>query len=371
MAWHNYKIITLENVKKFDGKSILDCYLGSNICDSERTIIAPEKIQKLENRIGVAWKLKELLNFYIPKNQLKDLIRETLCPSYTACIYAAIDEDDRDGILNISIEGNTVRLEFRHAQPEFFSKEEIERQYGIKVGFQGDWFTIDLRHILRKKGTLNNLPEAELCYELDDSYFEEITEILTKYIKSISEFLNSGGKFAPSGESKAEVVLFKDLNKLYYNETKSSELFLTHGARPITNPHTGNKLELDIQLNITHNDTPIKMAIEIQGRHHYPKEYQNNPKLWESVENKHQTKINWCRENEVIFVWLDWQAFNDVVIKDGTNPRRMNSRIESVKSMIEQIISRCNGEHFYIEIFAENKNLLTFSSEERRPKQFP
>jgi hypothetical protein len=370
MAWHNYNIVTFEDVKKFGGKSIRDCYESSDLFNNpELTKIDCDKIQQLENRIGVAWKLKELLDFKIPKNQLKDLIGKTSCPSYTACVYAAIDEKDKDGILNIGVDRHRIWLEFRHSQPEFFSKDEIEKKYGIKIGFQLDWFTIDLSHILRKKGTHDTLPKTQLCYELDNSYFEEITEILTGYVESISKFLNDGGKFAPAGESKAEVILFRDLHHLY-EESKSTETtnWLSHGARPITNPKTGNKLELDIQIEIK----SVKLAIEIQGRHHYPtaKEYKNKPELWKSVEDKHRTKIDWCRENKVIFVWLDWQSFNDVVIKDRTNPRKMKSRIESVKNMIEKIISTCGEKHFYIEVFAKNKSELTFSTEENRPRKF-
>lgn len=363
MAWHNHNITTLEDAKKFGGKSIQECYLGSDIFDRKLTKIDDNKVQQLENFIGVAWKIKELLNFKIPKNQLKDLKGTTSCPSYTACIYAALDETDRDGILNIGIQSNTVRLEFRYPQTEFFSKDEIENKYGINVGFQTDWFTIDLRHILRKKGTVIHLPATELCYELDDSYFEEITEILTGYTESITNFLNEGGRFSPSGESKAEVILFRDLHYLY-EEKKSTKNWLTQGSRPILNPNTGNKLELDIQMDIIRDNKPVKIAIEIQGRHHYPKEYKKEPQKWESVENKHQTKIKWCLQKQIMFVWLDWQAFNDVVIKDGTRPRKTESRRSLVTNMIEKIITCYKTGNLYVEVFAEN-NTLTFSSKSR------
>jgi hypothetical protein len=51
-------------------------------------------------------------------------------------------------------------------------------------------------------------------------------------------------------------------------------------------------------------------------------------------EQKHRTKVNWCYENDVIFVWLDWAALNRYIIQDGNTKRGETSRRNSVSNLL-------------------------------------
>lgn len=363
MAWYN-KNLTQDTFKMFCRKnetqlhSIEDCY-NQNLTNYHYR----DNIKKLEKKFDEAWDFflklqtkcqQENLYISIPKSHIKGHIQETGKPNYSGCLYVEYQHNGNSyPILNLSVVRSNVTIEIRHPIKDIFSIEEFnEENTEIYTAWQIYLPTISLAQY-------NNIETGA----------DSLLNYLANYVLNIRTYLNDGHKIVLRGKSAAESILYQDIIFLY-EEFAVGNNWLRHGDRPVENPN-GNWLELDIQLNIIHNNKPINMAIEIQGRHHYPQEYKNKPELWKNVEDKHQTKINWCRDKEVIFVWLDWQAFNDVVIKNGTNPRKMKSRIEIVKQMIERIISTYNERNFYIEIFAEtNKSALTFSTEEKRPKNF-
>lgn len=361
MAWYNENL-TQDTFKMFHSDkdktqlcTIEDCYNLENYNHRDNII-------KLEKKFDDAWSFflklqekckQENLIISILDSHIKGYVKKTGKPNYSGCLYVAFQYENKPyPILNLSVVRSNVTIEIRHPIKDIFSIDEFnEENFEINTGWQLYLPTISLAQ-----------------YRNLEAGADSLLDYLTNYVLNIKNYLDNGNRIILNGESAAESIFYQDLICLY-EENANGNNWIRHGQRPVPNQN-GNWLELDIQLDIVRDDKPIKLAIEIQGRHHYPKEYKKNPELWEIVENKHKTKINWCRENEVIFVWLDWQAFNDVVIKDGTQPRKMKSRVESVKSMIEEIISRCNGEHYYIEIFAEDKTALTFSIEEKRPKGF-
>lgn len=364
MTWYNKNHLTSETFNKFylhgnlnNLSYIGNCYQESIIGEpdlQESEQVLNKNLFQLESQLKLSWNFFEefqkkcyqegmliCCDSHLKGHQKSPEDKKGK-PYYAVCFYISyVYKKSSYRVLNLDIRNSGINIEIRHPISEIFSidifKEEAK---DIKVGWQ------------------NNLPKLELFKNIEQH--DILMNQLIDYIRNIKIFLDNGGKLNPKGQSKAETILYNDLINLYQNRKGSVENWIRHGQRPISNPN-GNPLEIDIQIDLTQD---VKLAIEIQGRHHYPCEYKNNQQ-WDNVEQKHQTKIKWCAERKIIFVWLDWVAFNNVVVKQ----RSSKSRQKLIANMIFKIISMCKNENFYVEIFEAN-NDLTFSTIEKRKMSF-
>lgn len=349
MAWYN-KDITKETVKKFylhnDNRlaSITDCYQEEIRGATPIRIIKEEshqkRMKKMEERFDYAWNFFEQLVDQCAKNGMALTIKDshlkfhnnkTGTPNYTACLYVSYIHNNNDyKILNLGVLTNDTSVEIRYPISEIFSIEQfMEENPKIKIGW------------------INDLPYVGFN-QLSEINYNNVINYLYKYVCAIREYLDANYKLNPAGESKAEVILYRDLEHLYEHQATNPH-WLRHGNRPIRNPN-GGLLELDVQMDIPRNGRSIQIAIEIQGPHHYKAMYQNNPERWDAVDLKHQIKKEWCALNNKIFVWLDWQFFHNNFIKDGSRLRRIESRRDKVIEMIEKIITCYENGERYIEI---------------------
>jgi hypothetical protein len=217
---------------------------------------------------------------------------------------------------------NDVNLEIRYPLAEFFSTAEFEKNYPqCKLGY------------------INGLPQISLKKFFGmsniDAYIDKLVNIIGDYVTSLQNFLKEGGKLRNFGESKAEVTLLKDLEHLY-GEFRSSDQWLLHGQRPIQRTN-GSWLELDLQMKIKYADVVPNIAIEIQGPHHYINE-KLNPNVWENIDAKHKEKLEWCKANGYIFLWVDWEYFHRNFVMDGQRHRHEHDRRERVKKWMDGVL---------------------------------
>ena len=357
MAWYNQNL-TDDSYAQFQlhhaestasPASVLDCYQQEWECQGARVELKPDqaRVTQLESRLAAAW------IFY---KFIKDsLSSERICvsadkshlkgfgnggnPLYTSCIYLQLKYGEQSfDILNLSVVSNDVNVEIRHPKAELFSEtlyiERVQDHNRPPLGWISGLPMLSMRRFL-------GVDEAHLNQELVICPSSILATEILLYVKSIIQYLDAGEKLRTFGESQAETVLYRDLAAIYANCQDGAPRLL-HGQRPISN--NGSWLELDLQILFENN---IKIAIEIQGPFHYPAKDEGN---WEYIQCKHITKIKWCVEHGLIFVWLDWEAFNRCVVHSGQRKRTDAQRQPIIRELMNNIIKAHTNGHRFINV---------------------
>ena len=370
MAWYNQNLTdnSYAQFKLHDAEStyrpasVSDCYREEWKHQGARVDRAPDqdRVRRLEDRLAAAWNFYKFLKDSLArkgvflsadKSHLKGFGSGVI--GYGSCIYLQLKHGGKSyDILNLSVVGNDVNVEIRHPKAELFSdtlhSERVEIYLAQQKSFNPPRLSwISGRPMLSMRKFLG-IDESALNKNLVIPPASILATEIALYIKSIIEYLDAGEQLRTFGESLAETVLYRDLAAIYAN-CANGDHWLLHGQRPISNGRSW--LELDLQIFLK-ND--IKIAIEIQGPYHYPAMEQTN---WEYIHCKHNTKINWCEENGLIFVWLDWETFNRCVVHLGQKQRPDAERRAIVRTMMNEIIEAHKNGHRFINIQMIDRNL--------------
>jgi hypothetical protein len=353
MVWYN-KRLDDDNYCQFSPKnggdldSIQKCFLTDP--DFQGSQINERHVSRLEANLTEAWKiftqLKQVGVTYAmgaPHSHLKGFIKKTKRPNYDSCIFVGIKHPNEQNaintdVINLSVDVNAINIEIRYPLAEFFSPDHFESDYPhCKLGYINGLRVINLRRFLNQ-----NMASQE-----------DLTAVLNNYVTAVNSFLAEGGKLRTYGESKAEVILFKDLEHIYAtNRCLLNNNWLRHGQRPIRRA-SGSLLELDLQMEIATNGKQVRIAIEVQGPEHYQNSCRSD---WSNVNSKHEEKKRWCMVHDYLFVWLDWKYFHKNIVMDGQKYRKVDDRRRLTKEMVDQFVSAYIKGERYIEIPANIVN---------------
>lgn len=328
-----------------------------------KKVINKEKSIAFKGRLDSAWRIMSRLlkidGIFIDEKCHLEGFKGS--PSYRACFYIGLSSKNCQGndILNISVKGGDISIEFRNPVEGNFSADSFLR----KFNWYGDGKNI---------GWINGLPAISIrkffgvsesgiaSIEISDKIkYELLIEIISEYIINIIYYCSQGGSLRTYGQSKGEVVLLKDIEKLFSCKKNGAVgSWLLHGDRPVNNG--ARSLELDIQIFLKINNSPVSLAIEVQGRHHYP---DLSDPLRGYIDLKHRKKIEYCKTNNMIFIWLDWGALDKCFIKNKGKERSPQERLDIVSEFMNKSISAYNAGCRYLEVQKDGNGFAEYSHE--------
>lgn len=372
MAWYNENLKD-DNYNRFfaqeakrngELQTILHCYQEQDFHDDNYE----NRLKQFESKIDEAWEVfKELrsncgeagISIIVERSHLKGHKGhkghkgKTKRPNYGACFYVGLADYQNCLVLNIAVGSGDVFFEIRNPVAELFSIDEFcdrREEDSVKVGW--------INHIIQVR--MNQFLNKKLPGEARERLFQDIA----KYIKSIHDYVRQGGTVRVFGQSKAERIIYLDLKKIY----REKKIVVAHGYRHRMR-NQGGMLEIDLDVQLpTKCGSSVRFAIEIQGPYHYP-QYYDNENDWLDIEDKHEAKIQWCKKNDILFVWMDWGSINRVLIKDGARQRITPSRRSLLVNLIEKLETCYKGDCRYVEIF-EREGELVVLEESVRPRTF-
>ncbi|MCR9613503.1 hypothetical protein NB488_10675 [Vibrio alginolyticus] len=204
------------------------------------------------------------------------------------CWYVAFKSHPDVWVANFTIIPSSLNIELRY--PRFFDLTDKHKQQ-YRVGFQ------------------NNLP----MFMFKNMGMSNTLKLLKEYLGAIRSAVSEGEHMTPS-RSSAEYTICSDLRKIF------PKYKIRHGERPIK--HTsGSWLELDIQI------LELKLAIEVQGPTHFRETdiYGN----YEEVRERDNFKKQWCADNGILLIHLNWDAYMRTLHRMVANQRR-----EALKELV-------------------------------------
>lgn len=202
--------------------------------------------------------------------------------------YVTFDFNHDVRILNFTITRPGINIEFRYSQyvnPKYFDMMK--------------WQTTSWR-----------------CLDTQSYSINIINEVISDYILNIkNEVLNN--KIKIGGRSYMEDMIFNDLSTIF------SSIHIDRNKRLDKMRSDKNKpLEFDIYIK----DKSI--AIEVQGPQHYKEIYGNNERL----KTNDSAKVDWCIENRVKLVWINWEEYNKTILR-----LNQTSRISFFNNVLKHI----------------------------------
>ncbi|MFH0812327.1 MAG: hypothetical protein V2A69_05750 [Pseudomonadota bacterium] len=187
------------------------------------------------------------------------------------CWYVGMVNKKEPFLLNFTIIPSNLNVEFRFSQylpPDIF--ESLKWQ-------NSSWRYADL-----------NTYGADRIHTMIEKYLNNIQGDFD------ADLLEQGGK------SFAEKIIYRSLCRVFKGTDIQTNIRLDELRSTLNKP-----LEFDIYI------PSIPLAIEIQGPQHFKAVYGRNDRLKEND----QYKKNWCRSNDIKFVWMNWEGINRDLLK--------------------------------------------------------
>jgi len=114
--------------------------------------------------------------------------------------------------------------------------------------------------------------------------------------------------------------LFRSLQEIYEGEN------ILENIRPDNlRSEKNTPLELDLYI------PELKIAIELQGPQHFREVYGENSSLKKNDLRKKQ----WCRDNKIKFIWMNWDGFNKDLLRLS-----FAQRTERLKDIMDSFVER-------------------------------
>ncbi len=143
------------------------------------------------------------------------------------------------------------------------------------------------------------------CADIKSYDYKFILNLIEGYIGNIKNDVYSD-KLRSGGRSFVEEFIYRDLKSIYPN------IHIERNKRPDELRSDKDKpLELDLFI------PELSVAIEVQGPQHFREVYGDNSRL--KINDK--VKINWCKENGVKMIWVDWEKYNENMLRETKNTR--------------------------------------------------
>jgi hypothetical protein len=210
--------------------------------------------------------------------------------------YVAFDFNHDVRIINLTLTRAGVNVEFRYSQyldPKYFDEMK--------------WQTKNWR-----------------CLDTQSYSMHFIHEVISSYLLVLkNEILNNNIKI--TGRSFAEDMIYNDL-KVVLPDYKIRRNLRHDKMRSDKN----EPLEFDLFIK------EASLGIEVQGPQHYRKIFSCNQRLKEND----QVKIQWCAQNGIKLVWINWEEYNQVLLK-----AKQAKRIQFYKDLTSHISK--TDKHFF------------------------
>lgn len=204
--------------------------------------------------------------------------------------YVVFSDLEEPFLINVRLNPSNVVVEFRFSQ--YLKLDVFE-----KLQWQNSsWRYADLNKFGKK----------------------QLVQMILEYITALKEDCYNR-KLKQGGQSFAEKVLYWSVAQIF-----SFDKVLRNVRLDAMRSSKNKPLELDIYV-------PDKnIAIEIQGPRHFSEE---------RVQENDKFKVEWCKNNNIKLIWMNWDAINKDLMK-----LHFNERTRYMKSFLDSVLS--GNEHF-------------------------